>query len=110
MKSAHTAEPWVFENETDIIGMARDAGLSITPPRSGQYDGGRLGGDVIGLRRFANLVAESVREECAKLCKSEADRALFNFKNDIPKNQLFWNGAEQMATGCMSAIRAVGDA
>ena len=41
----------------DVIRMAREAGVSVTPPRSGQYDGGRLGGDVVSLERFATLVA-----------------------------------------------------
>ena len=41
----------------EIINMAREAGLSITPSRSGQYDGGRIGCDVVGLKRFAALVA-----------------------------------------------------
>ena len=52
----------------DVLRMARDAGLSVTPPRSGQYDGGRIGGDVVALERFAVLVAAAEREECAKVC------------------------------------------
>lgn len=46
----------------DIIRIALEAGLSITPPRSGQYDGGRVGCDVVGLERFAALIAaEAIR-------------------------------------------------
>lgn len=55
----------------EIISMARKAGLSITPPRSGQYDGGRVGCDVVGLKRFAALVAaHQAGIEGAKVCES----------------------------------------
>ena len=54
----------------EIINMARQAGLSITPPRSGQYDGGRVGCDVVGLKRFAALVAAHEREQCSKSFKA----------------------------------------
>ena len=52
----------------EIIRMAREAGLSITPPRSGQYNGGQVGCDVVSLERFAALVAAHEREACAKVC------------------------------------------
>lgn len=51
----------------DILRIARESGLSVTPPRSGQYDGGRLGGDVVSLERFAAMVAAAEREACASL-------------------------------------------
>lgn len=53
----------------EVIKLARDAGLSITPPRSGQYDGGRVGCDVVGLKKFAALVAAHEREQCDKSCR-----------------------------------------
>ncbi len=94
----------------DVLRLAREAGLSVTPPRSGQYDGGRLGGDVVSLERFAALVAAAEREACAKVCDGEASRALFSWSCDIPSNHGFWNGAEQIASGCADAIRARGAA
>jgi hypothetical protein len=45
------------------------------------------------------------REACAKVCRSEADRALWNFQNDLPENNAFWNGAEQMASSCENLIK-----
>lgn len=45
------------------------------------------------------------REACAKICRSEAERALWNFKNDLPQNESFWNGAEQMASSCERLIK-----
>lgn len=55
--------------QDEVIKLARDAGLSITPPRSGQYDGGRVGCDVVGLKRFAVLVAAHERQQCVKSCR-----------------------------------------
>ena len=55
--------------QDEVIKLARDAGLSSTPPRSGQYDGGRVGCDVVGLRKFAALVAAHEREQCDKSCR-----------------------------------------
>jgi hypothetical protein len=77
------------------IDMAREAGESI---------------DKNWLERFAALVRADEREACAKVCRSEADRALWNFQNDLPQNESFWNGAEQMASSCENAIRARGNA
>ena len=56
------------------------------------------------IQRFAELVRNEVLEECANVCRKEAERALFNWKNDLPANQTFWNGAEQMAAGCANDI------
>jgi hypothetical protein len=103
-------------NREDIIRMTREAGLHV------------FGGDVIeALERFATLVAAkernrtwtqehwteyersiaaAEREACAKVCRSEAERALWNFQNDLPQNELFWNGAEQMASSCENLIRS----
>jgi len=61
------------------------------------------------LKAFADLVRADEREACAKVCRSEADRALWNFQNDLPQNESFWNGAEQMASSCENAIRARGN-
>lgn len=58
------------------------------------------------LERFAALVAAREREACAQACDAEAERALFNWRNDLPSNQKFWNGAEQLASVCAAAIRA----
>lgn len=44
-------------------------------------------------------------EADAKLCDSEAARALFNWKNDLQCNQPIWNGAEQMAANLANGIR-----
>ncbi len=87
----------------EIIKMAREADLidfrdEDDDPHTKQM--------VEFLQRFATLVAAAEREACAKVCRSEADRALFNFRNDLPQNESFWNGAEQMASGCENHIRA----
>lgn len=62
------------------------------------------------LHRFAALVATAEREACAKVCDSEAARALANWRGDVPSNQPFWNGAENLVSGCAAAIRARGAA
>lgn len=54
------------------------------------------------------VIAE--REACAKVCDSEAARALANWRGDVPSNQPFWNGAENLVSGCAAAIRARGAA
>ena len=65
-------------------------------------------------RGFARSIEAEARrdalEEAAKKCKSEAERALFNFQNDLPINESFWNGAEQMAHSCHESIRALKEA
>ena len=83
-------------NREDIIRMAREAGFEDS------YD---LGYYYEPLTRFATLVAAAEREACAKVCRSEAERALWNFQNDLPQNESFWNGAEQMASSCENSIR-----
>lgn len=50
------------------------------------------------------------REACAKVCEAEANRAEWNWDNDISGNQPFWNGGEQLASSCAAAIRARGQA
>ena len=61
----------------EVINIAREAGLSITPPRSGQYDGGRVGCDVVGLKRFAVLVAaHQAGIEGAKVCSARPEVTL----------------------------------
>ena len=54
-------------------------------------------------------VRESEREACAKVCEEEANRAKWNWDNDISGNQPFWNGGEQLASNCAVAIRARGE-
>jgi hypothetical protein len=61
------------------------------------------------IKRAEARGASIEREACAKVCRSEADRALWNFQNDLPQNESFWNGAEQMASSCENAIRARGN-
>ena len=56
----------------EIISMAREAGMSITLPRSGRYDG-NVGGNVVDLTNFAKLVAEHERGECVKVCEELGD-------------------------------------
>lgn len=60
------------------------------------------------LERFAALVVAAERESCAKVCEEEASRAKWNWDNDLPQNQPFWNGGEQLASSCAAAIRARG--
>ena len=66
------------------------------------------------LEAFAAIVAAAAkaeeREACAKVCEAEASRAEWNWGNDISGNQPFWNGGEQLASSCASAIRARGQA
>ena len=58
------------------------------------------------LMRFVALVAAAEREACAQVCDAETERALFNWRSDLPSNQQFWNGAEQFASACSASIRA----
>ena len=46
-----------------LIALAREAGFSITPPRAGEYDGGRVHSDVLSLKRFAELVRADERRK-----------------------------------------------
>jgi hypothetical protein len=52
---------------------------------------------------LAAVLAE--REACAVVCDAEAAGALDNWRGDVPSNQPFWNGAEQLVSGCAAAIR-----
>ena len=83
---------------TEVIAIARDVGMC-----------GMLT-DVVctidELERFAALVAAAEREACAQVCDAETERALFNWRSDLPSNQQFWNGAEQFASACSASIRA----
>jgi len=54
---------------------------------------------------YERSIAATERDACAKICRSEAERALWNFQNDLPQNESFWNGAEQMASGCEYQIK-----
>ena len=49
---------------------------------------------------------DAAHEACEKLCRKEAERALFNFKNDLSVNEPFWNGAEQMAANLANDIQS----
>lgn len=46
-------------------------------------------------------------EEAAKVCDSEAARALRQWRTGHRDNQPFWNGGEQIASGCALSIRAI---
>lgn len=92
-------------NREDIIRMAEEAGSHEYGPRTRNWSF-----ELTQLERFAALVAASERKTCVKICRSEADRALFNFQNDLPQNEPFWNGAEQMASSCENLIRSRGNA
>jgi len=61
------------------------------------------------IKRIIEEVQRREREACAKVCEEEASRAKWNWDNDISGNQPFWNGAEQLASSCASAIRARGN-
>jgi hypothetical protein len=78
-----------------ITRLARQAGLPETDVE-GVF---RVNSDDLGRM----LAIE--REACANICRSEAERALWNFKNDLPQNESFWNGAEQMASSCERLIK-----
>lgn len=82
----------------DIIRMAREANL---PACHASHP--------VALARFAKIIAAAEREACAKVCRKEADRALWNWQNDISENQPFWIGAEQMAANLANDIRARGN-
>lgn len=82
----------------EIIRMAREAGLSITPPRSGQYNGGQVGCDVVSLERFASLVAAHEREACAKVCEDRIGGA-------VQSNE-WWSGFKASMRQCAAVIRA----
>ena len=82
--------------QDEIIRMARQA---CAPNQT-------FNSDEEWVKRFAALVAAHEREACAKACEEEASRAKWNWDNDISGNQPFWNGAEQLASSCATAIRA----
>ncbi len=85
--------------QDDIIRMAREAGAQVAHHDLVEYWNPTL-------ERFAALVAAAEREACAQVCDAEAKRALWNWENDISGNKPFWNGAEQLTSGCADAIRA----
>lgn len=104
-------------NRDDVLRMAQEAGFEVHDRKQQA----RVGMDAIlgidsteKLERFAAIVAAMVaaheREACAKVCDAEAARAQFNWRSDVPSNQPFWNGAEQVVSGCAEAIRARGAA
>jgi hypothetical protein len=68
----------------------------------------RLAASGVAERRAVREAVLAEREACAKVCGGEASRALFSWSSDIPSNRGFWNGAEQIASGCADAIRARG--
>ena len=80
----------------DIIRMAREAKLSITPARSGEYHGGMVGGDAISLSRFAAQVAAAEREACAQVCD--------DFRSGLDSRTAQAEG--WAAAECFAAIRA----
>ena len=95
------------QTDRELLEMAKEAGL--TEPDLGDWITD-YGDSEASIKRFAALVeakaAAKERESCAQVCDAEAERALFNWRNDLPSNQKFWNGAEQLASVCAAAIRA----
>ncbi len=83
-------------NRSDIIRMAREAGLALA--YSERDDDGWN-----ELARFAALVAAAEREECAKVCEEIEDQAYAMWKKGA--NQLHL-GRESGAEMCGRAIRA----
>jgi hypothetical protein len=72
--------------------------------RADEREQGQKWFDAVTAQHKQLILAE--REACAKVCRSEADRALWNFQNDLSQNESFWNGAEQMASSCENLIKA----
>ena len=85
--------------QDEIIRMARQA---CAPNQA-------FNSDEEWVKRFAALVAAAEREACANVCEDEASREKWNWDNDLPQNQPFWNGGEQLASSCAAAIRARGE-
>ena len=52
----------------DIIRMAREAGLVVTPPSYGYTESYHFAGFEQAVDRFAELVRADEREACADLC------------------------------------------
>ena len=69
----------------DIIRMAREAGV------------GRWDAQEVAIERFATLVAEGEREECAKMCETKMPQPVVN-----------WSDAQivEALRDCAAAIRA----
>ena len=86
-------------SKDNVIELAKQAGFQVD-----EFDDGIWLAYPLEIQRFAELVRNQTLEEAAKVCRKEAERALFNWKNDLPENQPFWNGAEQMAAGCANDI------
>jgi len=71
--------------------------------RADEREQGQKWFDAVTAQNKQLILAE--RSACAKVCQSEADRALWNFQNDLSQNESFWNGAEQMASSCENLIK-----
>ena len=82
----------------EVVKLAREVGLSITRPRSGQYDGGRVGGDVVGLMKFAALVSSHERDACEAIASE-----LWS-----PKRGAYGNGFNQCSIDIEEKIIARG--
>lgn len=82
----------------EIISMAREAGMAVIDDKY----------SLLGfLERFAALVAEREREECAKVCDDISMQAVAAWKSAYqPQDQ----GREIGADECAAAIRARGGA
>lgn len=70
----------------------------------------KLAASGVAERRAVREAVLAEREACAMVCDAEAARALVNWRSDVPSNQPFWNGAEQLVSGCAADIRARGAA
>ena len=67
-----------------------------------------LGALEANIKIMVQQAVQAERDACAKVCDEEASRAKWNWDNDLPQNQPFWNGGEQLASSCAAAIRARG--
>lgn len=83
----------------DINRMAVEAGLDPSYSNVIRFDS-------FDLELFAALVAAAEREACAKVCRSEMARALYNLDNDLGINRNFWNGGSEIAASCAASITA----
>ena len=97
----------------EIISMAATAGFADTQPENHSFLVGsaelREAHEqfLVMLERFAALVAEREREECAKLCDAISidRRARAEAEEEDPDESGFWSGEACGAEDCAEAIR-----
>lgn len=82
-------------NKENLIKLATECGFTIGPTSAGQS---RLHCWPIALEKFANVIAQNEREECAKICDDQHD--------DQPSLTQFMSGQYVMAEYLAERIRA----